>query len=95
MKNTLDDVRVSDLRDARGAAAILAQREGKESISVERVHVLVRAGKLQAYKFNGAGVLVEHQRGEGRSTESLFFIRGDVERVELPMSNRGRPRKQS
>lgn len=83
-----------DLRDTRGAARILAERSGKEKMSVDTVHLLVRHGKLKAYVFDEKGTLVlREEKHTKRAGQALYFAMSDLYNVDLPREAPGRPKK--
>lgn len=101
MERISEDVRACDLLDRRGAARLIATRRGdaldtpaNQKRALDYLWNLVRHDKLRSYRFDDNGELVQRMES-GSSTESILFVRGDVESVSLPMSNRGRPRKKT
>lgn len=101
MGRIAEDIRAYDLLDRRGAARLIATRRGDATDTPEDMRRaldylwnLVRHDKLRSYRFDDNGELVERTES-GTSTESILFVRTDVESVHLPLSNRGRPRRVS
>ncbi len=85
-----------DIRDTRGAAKVIAERMGKDNISVDTVHLLVRNGKLKPYVFDKNGALISRdEKHSKRAGQALYFAMSDLYKVELPHEAPGRPKKRS
>ncbi len=54
------------------------------------IHKLVAAGKLKAYVYDEAGVLVPHQPERKRQGQGLYFVVEDLEQYESSLLRRAK-----